>query len=36
MSAGYYSDGNGGVMAGKREVDDSGMGKEGDSMLLDG
>ena len=34
MSAGYYSDGNGGVMAGKREMDD-GSGNV-DSMLLDG
>jgi hypothetical protein len=36
MSAGYYSDGNGGLMAGKREMMDDGMGREGDSMLLDG
>jgi len=34
MSAGYYSDGNGGVMAGKREMDEG--SREGDSMLLDG
>lgn len=35
-SAGYYSDGNGGVVAGKREMIDDSLGREGDSMLLDG
>lgn len=34
MSAGYYSDGNGGVVPGKRELDDSLQGN--DSMILDG
>lgn len=33
MSAGYYSDGNGGVMAGKRDMGD---GVDDSSMMLDG
>ena len=33
MSTGYYSDGNGGLVAGKREMDDSNIDS---SMLLDG
>jgi hypothetical protein len=36
MGSGYYSDGNGGVIAGKREMDESVISKDGDSMLLDG